>query len=292
MGTIGRMERALGRPVLLREVPLVGDAALTVGRWQHGDTDAAFEAEGDVVTVIYNLSNTQKVERLRQGARTGGPFEVGTVTVVRPDEETSFLVSGDADILQIFVPVKLLVRADGNDDASPIAPLFQEHDREIERCAIQALVAARGGKPQDDLRLSEVPSARAMRLVDDHRPPTMGRIGGLAPHRLRRVQELIAALLTGPQARSPTLEELAREADLSVFHFARAFRQTVGETPHAYVLRRRLDLSQTMLAMTSRPIGEVARLAGFTSQAQFSERFRKVVGVRPSQFRSALKGDD
>ena len=282
------MERALGRPVLLRQVPLVGNVALTLGRWRHGDTDATFEADGEVVTVIYNLSNAQKVARLRQGARTGGPFEVGTVTVVPPNEETSFLVSGDADILQIFLPVELLVGADGTDAASDISPLFQEHDQEIERCAIQALVAAQCGGPRDDLRLSEIASALSMRLLDGHRRPTIRSIGGLAPYRLRRVLDFIDHRLAAIDPRSLSLKELAREADLSPFHFARVFRQTVGETPRAYVSHLRIARSRTTLATSTIPIAEVARRAGFTSQAHYSERFRRETGVSPTTFRRAI----
>ena len=292
MNTQQRMEQALGPPVLFRKLQVAGDAALTVGRWRHGDAHATTKAGDDVATIIYNLSNTQHVERLRHGTRTAGPFEVGTVSVVGPDEETSFRIQGDADVFQIFLPMELINLAGGRDEGPSVAPMFQEHDRAIERCAIRAMVAARSGGHQDDLRLSEVATELAMQLVSGHQRSTTVRIGGLAPHRLRRVQELVAHRLSEPEARPPTLEELAREADLSLFHFARAFRQTVGETPHAYVLQRRVALSRSILATSSYPIAEVARIAGFRSQSHFSERFRQAVGVRPSQFRSALRDDD
>ncbi len=52
-------------------------------------------------------------------------------------------------------------------------------------------------------------------------------------------------------AGAPTLGELADAAGVSVYHFAREFRRAVGETPHAYVLRRRLEVARELLARTA-----------------------------------------
>lgn len=98
----------------------------------------------------------------------------------------------------------------------------------------------------------------------------------------------MAYSLSQPGAPTPKLEDLAREAELSLFHFTRAFRKTVGETPHAYVLRRRLELARTLLVNSSRTIGAVARRAGFKSMAHFSDRFHKEMGLTAANFRTAL----
>ena len=283
------MEQALGPPSLIRQVPLGAGDTMTVGRWQHGDARATTQAGDGQVTVVFNLSNSQRVERLQRGAWSAKSFDIGSVTVVGPEDETIFSVQGHADILQLFLPVRSICRALGSDKQPAIASRFQEHDPEIERCALQALIAARKCETQDDLRLAEIASRLAARLADQALTPTPHRVGGLPPHRLRRIQELVAHHLATPGAGSPSLDELASEAELSVFHFARAFRKTVGATPHAYVLRRRLELARTMLATSSRPIAEIARQTGFTSQAHFSDRFRREIGVTPGRFRCALR---
>ncbi len=288
MNTLRRMEQALGSPLLLRKVPLIGEAALTLGRWRHGDAHATTEGGDELVTIIFNLSNTQHVERLSQGRRMTGPFEVGTVSVVGPDDDTSFRIEGDADILQLFLPMEAIVRAAGHDGRAPIRPLFQEHDRTIARCALQALIVAANHEPEDDLRLSEIACELASRLASNQQP-TAPSVGGLAPYRLRRAQDLIHDRLDMAHTRPPSLEELAREADLSPFHFARAFRQTVGETPHAYVTHRRIARSLSTLATSTIPVAEVARRAGFASQAHFADRFRRETGVTPTEFRRAIR---
>ncbi len=109
--------------------------------------------------------------------------------------------------------------------------------------------------------------------------------GGLAPVVLRRVLDFIDAHLDQPL----TLADLACEAALSEFHFARMFRHTVGEAPHQFVMRRRMLRAQLLLAQPSLTLTEIALHCGFHSSSHFSHRFRQVHGVTPSAFRQAKR---
>jgi AraC family transcriptional regulator len=105
--------------------------------------------------------------------------------------------------------------------------------------------------------------------------------GTLDGRRLARVLAFIDAHLDG----EVTLEELAREACLSRFHFARAFKAATGASPHRYILRRRLERAKSLLT-TGRPsLAEVALACGFSSQAHFSTSFKQATGVSPKHFR-------
>jgi AraC family transcriptional regulator len=96
---------------------------------------------------------------------------------------------------------------------------------------------------------------------------------------LRRI-ERDAALPLG-------LGELAREADMSPYHFLRTFRRVVGMTPHQYILRTRLQDAMVRLRRVSDPVLEVALDAGFADLSTFNRRFRTVVGMTPSDYRSS-----
>ena len=84
-----------------------------------------------------------------------------------------------------------------------------------------------------------------------------------------------------------TLAHLAAQAALSEFHFARMFRASVGEAPHQYVMRRRMDEALTLLRHTTLPLTEIALRCGFHSSSHFSNRFRQQHGVTPSAWRQA-----
>jgi transcriptional regulator GlxA family with amidase domain len=74
-------------------------------------------------------------------------------------------------------------------------------------------------------------------------------------------------------------------ADLSVCYFVRAFKQTMGITPHEYLMRQRVELAMSLLAETDMPLSEIAVTAGFVDQSHCSRRFRQRVGMSPRDYR-------
>ena len=84
------------------------------------------------------------------------------------------------------------------------------------------------------------------------------------------------------------LTSLADVAAMSVFHFARRFRETVGVSPHAYVLSRRVRRAEDMLKRGESSLADVAAACGFASQAHFTTAFRRHAGVTPGEYRRLL----
>ena len=109
-------------------------------------------------------------------------------------------------------------------------------------------------------------------------PPVKGSLDG------RRLARVLAFIDAYPD-RELGLEELAREACLSPFHFARSFKAATGVSPHRYVLQRRLDHAKALLGARALSLAEVALACGFSSQAHFSSSFKQTTGVSPSVFR-------
>lgn len=81
------------------------------------------------------------------------------------------------------------------------------------------------------------------------------------------------------------LEDLARIAGISTFHFCRLFKQTMHITPHQYVIRRRIERAKQLLKQSNLRIVDIALACGFASQSHFSRHFRRVVGISPKAFR-------
>jgi AraC-like DNA-binding protein len=86
-------------------------------------------------------------------------------------------------------------------------------------------------------------------------------------------------------ARPLDLDALAREAGYSRFHFARAFRDTYGETPHAYLTRRRIERAKDLLRWANLTVTEICDVVGFASLGSFSARFSELVGASPTVYR-------
>jgi AraC-like DNA-binding protein len=114
-------------------------------------------------------------------------------------------------------------------------------------------------------------------------PPT--NRGGLAPARAHRV----CAYIDSHLQENIALEVLAEIAQLSVHHFARAFRQTLGIPPHSYMVQRRVEHAHRLLRNTDLPLSEIAMVAGFTDQSHLARHFRTITGVSPSLARHRFR---
>ncbi|CAO3437575.1 helix-turn-helix domain-containing protein [Azospirillum endophyticum] len=105
--------------------------------------------------------------------------------------------------------------------------------------------------------------------------------GGLSGHNQRLVLDLIERGLAGPL----TLDRLAAATGLSTSHFAAAFRQSMGEPPHKYILQRRLERARALLRDGRLSLTEVALEAGFGGSSQFAMAFRRATGLSPRDWR-------
>ena len=109
--------------------------------------------------------------------------------------------------------------------------------------------------------------------------------GGIRPYVLTRVLQLIDTCLH----QRLHVEDLAREACLSPFHFARMFKQSTGQSPHAYVVARRVERAREMLVASDLSIREVSRLAGFSTHAHFCSVFRAKTCMTPATYRRSQR---
>jgi AraC-like DNA-binding protein len=85
---------------------------------------------------------------------------------------------------------------------------------------------------------------------------------------------------------------LAREAHASTAHFSRSFKRAFGETPHQYLLRRRIERAKELLRGTGLSVTEVSFAVGFRSLGSFSTAFRGLVGEPPSEYGQRWRAAD
>ena len=110
--------------------------------------------------------------------------------------------------------------------------------------------------------------------------------GGLAPWQIRRVTMHIEANLDA----KIRIKDLAALINLSPSHFSRAFKRGFVDSPHRYLMRRRLERAQGMMLTTNASLGQIAGDCGFADQAHFNKLFRRLVGESPRAWRRVRGG--
>ena len=108
--------------------------------------------------------------------------------------------------------------------------------------------------------------------------------GGLAPWQAKCIRSYVEDRL-GSTIRTT---DLAGVVQLSTSHFCRAFRQTFGETPFAYIMERRIRRAQDLMLTSRAPLSQVALECGMCDQAHFCRVFRRIVGINPNAWRRQI----
>jgi AraC family transcriptional regulator len=107
--------------------------------------------------------------------------------------------------------------------------------------------------------------------------------GRLLAWQARKVRDYIDSHITAPVF----VADLCALIDRSEAHFSRAFRRTFDESPHAFVVRRRLELAARYMLQTDASLSDIALRCGFTDQAHLCKHFRKCTGQTPAAWRRA-----
>jgi AraC family transcriptional regulator len=105
--------------------------------------------------------------------------------------------------------------------------------------------------------------------------------------RLRRALDFIEANLAQPIG----LADVAASTGLTRMHFAAQFRLTTGYSPHAYLLRRRIEHAQMLLRSSALNVLDIALSCGFGSHAHFTTVFGRMVGEPPNSWRTRMRGE-
>ena len=109
------------------------------------------------------------------------------------------------------------------------------------------------------------------------------RKGQLPSWQVRKICNYVDSHIAGPLP----IADLSALIQRSEAHFSRSFRRTVGEPPHAFVIRRRVGLAAQYMLQTDARLSDIALRCGFSDQAHLCRHFRKVTGQTPAAWRRA-----
>jgi AraC-like DNA-binding protein len=131
-------------------------------------------------------------------------------------------------------------------------------------------------------------AAHLARAYGGLQPTTNCVTGGLAPWQVRRAKEIFDASLNG----GVTIQRVAEACRLSAGHFGQAFKKSTGNSPHQWLIKRRVEAAKALMSDSSLPLGQIAVSCGFSDQSHFSRVFARETSVSPGAWRRSLPRKD
>ncbi|MFL6332587.1 MAG: helix-turn-helix domain-containing protein [Pyrinomonadaceae bacterium] len=224
--------------------------------------------------------------------RTAGGFSAaaqarGGVCVIPSGEPFSTRVGSDSEALGIYLDPSLVERAARDvDPAGRFEVVARSNPRDplVSRVGMALLAEMESGAPGGRLYAESLANVLAVHVLRNYAAAGAGPHrfkGGLAGRRLRRVLSYIEE----NHERDLTLEDLASEAAMSTFHFAREFKRATGTPPHQHLIKLRVERAKALLAESRLPLAEVGLRTGFSHQSHFTRLFRRLTGTTPQSYR-------
>ena len=238
-----------------------------------------------------NYGADMRLERTLRGRQVRSAATAGHLSLLPPDDHSRWLFDKPGDIMLVVLNRTYLDRAiEAATGLSPrsveIKPQFVIRDLTLERIAHQLLSKIWDPAFDSRLRTESLAQALAEHLLHTHtnldlQPPS--RPHTMSPNRLKRAEDFIEANL----GQDMSLQDIANAAGMSLFHFAKVFKQATRRSPHQYVTERRMLQARSLLHDGRLSIGEVASAVGL-SQNRFGIVFKRLLGMTPSRFREVL----
>jgi AraC family transcriptional regulator len=256
--------------------------------WAHAPVDT--EVAGLTQHAIaLHLSGCTLVEKWSGGRCVASRSRIGSVSLVAAQRSTRWVLSGHSRVAHLYIDPKQLARFNAALDrplpSVELRDFFAQTDQAL--AALVQLVIDQPGVI-DALAHDQLMCVVYRHLLAHYAqegfgsPPTTPRSIALTTATLKRLFDHIDANFHAPL----TVRELAAIARLSDDHFLRAFKVAVGQTPHQYVVSRRIAAAKLWLHDGTLPLAEIATRSGFASASHFAAAFRKHTGASPSRWRS------
>ena len=237
--------------------------------------------------VILHLDGPVTVRRGHLGLTSARTVAPGGFFVHPAGKDLTVELGGPLDTVHVYLDDAVLQQ--GHEGAPvELAEELGVADPLLEQLVLTLDGVLRQWEPSARTYVDQVGSLLAGQLARRHgtrrlpaRPDDRARPAGLSERQLTRVRELLEERLGEPVP----LADMAAAAGLSVSHFARQFKARVGQAPHQYLLRLRLDAAVRLLRTRSMPIAAVADSCGFTHQEHLTRVMRRHLQTTPAAVR-------
>jgi AraC family transcriptional regulator len=263
--------------------------SVAASRFRMGKIDVTLPALG-VPAYGVNYGQHMQLQRTLNGRTVGTSAGAGQLSLLPPDTPTRWVFDQPGDVALVFLRGDVFERAIAEGagrggGAVEIAPEFAIRDLVLERIAHQLLKEISEPGPASRLLTDELAEELAGHLIFAHSnvPQRQGRAHAIAPGKLKRAVDFMLSNMGS----EPSLADVANAAGMSLFHFAKAFKQATGQAPHQYLTAQRMLQARALLHERKLSVGQVAGLVGL-SHSHFTVVFRRQMGMTPTEFRDVL----
>ena len=271
--------------------------------WRRLNTCVADQGEGYIDAPLLGFHLFELAHAGRLDVRVDGEMEAGdTVDVALvPGALTyhahatpgSYLMAGHFTVQQIYIDDAVF-----RETAAAIAPGDPDNlkplgfhgifEPNLKRVALDILEEARspsaGGELYADLLAQQIALLILRRRLNG-RGERKGYGGKLSQSQMA----LIGTFLEDHIEETGGLDTLAGLLEMDVFSFTRAFKATTGETPHRYLIQRRIARARDLLTNTAFTLADIAYACGFSSQSHMTSTFTKHAGISPGRYRKEVR---
>ncbi len=222
---------------------------------------------------------------------SGGRSQTGDLIVVPPGVDSRWRVGGPRRLIILAVPSALIRDLLGPDCPRDLSTAFEPlsgssaHDPFVGASLDRLWSLGDTDEPMNRMLADSTVLALVCQLLVLAKAagPAPGP-AAFSPREWRRVCAYVDAHLH----QDMELVDLAEETGWSVRHFSRMFRQSTGQTPHKWILRKRVDRAKELLRTRKLPLAEIALTCGFADQSHFTTSFRKMTGATPLRWQREM----
>jgi AraC family transcriptional regulator len=241
--------------------------------------------------LVWHMSGSTMVEKWSAGKLRGTHAPVGSVSLVPAEVASSWVLSGSSQVAHLYVNPADLVAAAAELE-TPTTPqlrdFFAEQDPVLAAMLRLAVTQAQLGL-WDPLAHEHVMAMIIRHLLlryNAEETKTDPAPRAVAPTLPAEATKTLFDYIEENLDQPLRIADLAAVVYLSEHHFLRAFGLVVGQTPHQYVMARRVDRAMQLLKHSRLDVSEIAQRTGFSSPSHLSSTFRSRVGVSPARWRN------
>jgi AraC family transcriptional regulator len=255
------------------------------------DFSARFPPE-DAFIILLQLQ-PPVIDRLRErrGEVTLAPCERNSVSIVHLKREPVWFLRPPFDMLHFYLPRTALDEIAEEHRTAPIQTLHCPKGRvdpvagQLGACLLPALEGRDQPGASFIYHVILALLAHIAQACGGMRAEPEPVRGGLTPRQERRAKEILLSQLQ----RGGSVADVARECGLSPSHFSHSFKNTVGDSPHHWLTKQRIERVKRFLAESDLGVAEIAAICGYADQAYLTRVFAQMVGITPGAWRRATR---
>lgn len=270
----------------------LGWESIVVKEYHLPPAQGSYQAFGQHDLTLCLAPRPLRIQQVMGEQRYTGIYSKGDICITPAGLAGGYHAEGEDHFLQIQIEPHFLEKvaqeAGGIDLSSvELLPKFRVRHPQIEQIIIMLHSEVKNGSSWGSkLYIESLTNALAVNLLRDcftKKDSIALYSGGLSEHHLLRVTGYINDHL----ATEIKLSDLSELVEISQFHFSRLFKQSMGVTPHQYLIAQRIEQAKLLLKNSKLSVTEIAFSCGFNSHSHLGRYFRSFTGMAPKDYRAS-----